>query len=127
MAHKSFLHLIAISTLAVTCNAQQPSASASGSASVDASGNARGASLQQSSSGSANTQAGAGGTATGMAQQGLLASLPMNGMQRATGLPGIMLSNTASGSASGMLSATGKNVHLDSGTELLVNVAAQRQ
>jgi hypothetical protein len=42
----------------------------------------------------------------------------------ATGLPGVMLGGDASGGASGMLSASRKNVHLDSGTQLLVGVSS---
>lgn len=42
----------------------------------------------------------------------------------ATGVPGVMLSGDATGSAAGLLSATSKNVHLDSGTQLVLGVAA---
>ena len=45
---------------------------------------------------------------------------------RATGLPGVMLRGDAAGSASGMLSASNKNIHLDSGTQLVLGIAASR-
>ena len=43
---------------------------------------------------------------------------------RATGVPGVMLRNSASGAASGTLSATNRNVHLDSGTQMDLSFAA---
>ena len=45
---------------------------------------------------------------------------------RASGIPGVMLTGDAAGSASGMLTATNKNIHLDSGTQLVLGVAATR-
>jgi hypothetical protein len=45
---------------------------------------------------------------------------------RSTGIPGVMLRGEASGSASGMLSASNKNIHLDSGTQMVVGVAVAR-
>ena len=45
---------------------------------------------------------------------------------RSTGLPGVMLHGEATGSASGMLSASNKNIHLDSGTQMVVGIAAAR-
>jgi hypothetical protein len=45
----------------------------------------------------------------------------------ATGIPGVMLAGDASGSASGMLTASRKNIHLDSGTQMVMGVAAARQ
>lgn len=44
----------------------------------------------------------------------------------ATGVPGVMLAGDATGSASGMFSAANKNVHLDSGTQMVLGVAAAR-
>jgi hypothetical protein len=41
----------------------------------------------------------------------------------ATGIPGVMLAGSASGLSSGTLTASKKNVHLDSGTEMVVGVA----
>jgi hypothetical protein len=37
-----------------------------------------------------------------------------------------MLNGEAAGSASGMLSAANKNIHLDSGTQMVLGVAAAR-
>ncbi len=45
---------------------------------------------------------------------------------RSTGIPGVMLRGEATGSASGMLSASNKNIHLDSGTQMVVGVAVAR-
>jgi hypothetical protein len=45
---------------------------------------------------------------------------------RSTGLPGVMLNGDATGSASGMLSAANKNVHLDSGTQMVLGISAAR-
>ena len=44
----------------------------------------------------------------------------------ATGIQGVMLNGEAVGSASGMLSAANKNIHLDSGTQMVLGVAAAR-
>ncbi len=41
----------------------------------------------------------------------------------ATGIPGVMLAADASGSASGMLTASRKNVHLDSGTQMVMGLS----
>lgn len=41
-----------------------------------------------------------------------------------TAIPGVMLDSQAGGGASGMLSASQRNVHLDSGTEMVLGVAA---
>lgn len=65
---------------------------------------------------SANLAHGVGATANGAGSLGA----------RATGMPGVMLRGDATGSASGMLSATNKNIHLDSGTQIVLGVAASR-
>ena len=57
---------------------------------------------------------GVGGAASGAGSLGA----------RATGIPGVMLNGDATGSASGTLTAANKNVHLDSGTEMVLGVAA---
>jgi hypothetical protein len=44
---------------------------------------------------------------------------------RATGLPGVMLSNAATGSESGTLTAVGKNIALESGTQITLGVIAR--
>jgi hypothetical protein len=41
-----------------------------------------------------------------------------------TGIPGVMLGGAASGEVSGMLSASKKNVHLDSGTQMVLGVSS---
>lgn len=41
----------------------------------------------------------------------------------ATGIPGVMLRGDATGAASGMLSATKRNIHLDSGTQMVLGIA----
>jgi hypothetical protein len=43
----------------------------------------------------------------------------------ATAIPGVMLSGDATGSASGTLTATGRNVQLESGTQMVLRVAKQ--
>ncbi len=44
----------------------------------------------------------------------------------ATAIPGVMLNSNAAGGASGTLTAAKRNVHLDSGTQMVVGVAAAR-
>lgn len=41
----------------------------------------------------------------------------------ATGIPGVMLAGSGSGAASGVLSASRRNVHLDSGTQMVLGLA----
>jgi hypothetical protein len=78
--------------------------------------------------GAAGTGLGAAGNATGnlgAASAGLsgelsgAASAPVH----ATALPGLMLAGDASGSTSGTLSASKRNVHLDGGTQLVLGVS----
>jgi hypothetical protein len=45
---------------------------------------------------------------------------------RATGIQGVMLNGEAAGAASGTLSAADRNVHLDSGTQIVLGIAATR-
>lgn len=60
----------------------------------------------------------ASGSVYGAAQQG-------TGMAaHATSLPGVMLSSSASSVASGTLSAKGRNIHLDNGTQMMMHVVA---
>jgi hypothetical protein len=63
------------------------------------------------------TVQGAGGVATNSAA---------NTQARTTGVQGVMLAGDATGTASGMLSASKQNVHLDSGTQMVLGVAAAR-
>lgn len=69
-----------------------------------------------------------GGEASGRLAQGAGATAQGAGTlgARATGLPGVMLAGDASGTASGTLSAANKNVHLDSGTQMVLGIAAAR-
>ncbi len=63
------------------------------------------------------TMQGAGGVATNAAA---------NTQAHTTGVQGVMLAGDATGTASGMLSASKQNVHLDSGTQMVLGVAAAR-
>ena len=47
--------------------------------------------------------------------------------EHTTGIPGVVLDSSASGSVSGTLLTTKKNVHLDSGTQMVIGVAAAPQ
>jgi hypothetical protein len=51
-----------------------------------------------------------------------------SGTAHATGIPGVMLAGrgSAASSASGTLSASKKNVHLDGGTQIVLGVAADQ-
>ncbi len=44
----------------------------------------------------------------------------------ATGIQGVMLNGEAAGAASGTLSAANRNIHLDSGTQMVLGIAATR-
>ena len=87
-----------------------------------------GSDLGSSTSGAMRTTGNLSGNATGSLAGGVggaaqgASSLGM----RASGLPGVMLNGDATGSASGMLSAANKNVHLDSGTQMVLSIAAAR-
>lgn len=61
--------------------------------------------------------AGTGASYSSTAGDPLLAALP-------TAVPGLMAAGDASGLASGMLSAYRRNVHLDSGTEMVLAVSS---
>lgn len=69
-----------------------------------------------------------GGRATGGLERGVggAAQGASSLGARATGIPGVLLNGDATGSASGMLSASNKNVHLDSGTQMVLGIAAAR-
>jgi hypothetical protein len=75
-----------------------------------------------------NTLGGAGNvasTATG-STNGLRGSAAGAGLMaaHATAIPGVLLAGDATGAASGTLTATRKNVHLDSGTQMVLGIAA---
>jgi hypothetical protein len=65
-----------------------------------------------------------GGTVQGAG--GVAGSAATNTEAHATGIRGVMLAGDATGTASGMLSASKQNVHLDSGTQMVVGIAAAR-
>jgi hypothetical protein len=44
----------------------------------------------------------------------------------ASGIPGVMLNGDATGAASGQLTAANRNIHLDSGTQMVLGIAAAR-
>jgi hypothetical protein len=77
----------------------------------------------RSTSGAVGATAGSGlnvanGSARGVAGSG--GSLAA----QSTGIPGVMLGGDASGAASGVLSASRRNVHLDSGTQMVLGVSS---
>lgn len=83
-----------------------------------------GSALGATASGAAHTTAAVAGGATsdagstfGTGATGALAA-------HATGIPGVMLSGDATGSASGTLTASRRNIHLDSGTQLVMSLSA---
>ncbi|HEU5457382.1 MAG TPA: hypothetical protein VFU68_02070 [Terracidiphilus sp.] len=98
--------------------------SATGSAAGSATGGVSG--LGSSANGALNsTTNAAAGTMGGLHGAVNQTSGAMAGLgSHATGIPGVMLNSTLSGNGSGVLSATGRNVHLDSGTQMVLGVAA---
>jgi len=67
----------------------------------------------------------AGATTGAVSDAGRVAGATSLGT-RSTGISGVMLHTDASGAASGMLSASNQNIHLDSGTQIVVGIAAAR-
>lgn len=65
------------------------------------------------------------GSAASGSANGLRGSAAGAGMMaaHATAIPGVVLGGDAAGTASGMLTATRKNVHLDSGTQMVLGIA----
>jgi hypothetical protein len=96
----------------------------SGGAAVGGSGSARGAPVR--TAGVGPTLGGALDPVT-RTPGGVVSSAGENvsSAPRATGLPGIMLSTSASADASGTLTAAGKNISLDSGTQITLGVIAR--
>ena len=92
---------------------------------LGATGGSAASGLGATTNGAVQSTAGlAGSTTTGVGGGvGATGSLAAH----ATGIPGVMLAGDASGSASGMLTASRKNIHLDSGTQMVMGVAAARQ
>ena len=87
-----------------------------------------GSDLGSTAGGAVRTTGNLGGEATGNLAHGVRGAASGAGSlgTHATGIPGIMLNGDATGSASGMLSAANKNVHLDSGTQMVLGIAAAR-
>lgn len=90
-------------------------ASSAGGA-FNAGGNAIGATGNLAGNAAANVGRGVSGSA------GAAGSLGTH----ATAIPGVMLSSSASAGASGMFTAARRNIHFDSGTEMVLGVAAAR-
>ena len=65
-----------------------------------------------------------GGTVLGAG--GVAGNAAASAQAHATGVSGVMLAGDATGTASGMLFASKQNVHLDSGTQLVLGIAAAR-
>jgi hypothetical protein len=82
-------------------------------------GSAVGSSAGAAMNGTANTAVNAGQGSLNGAVSGTGAMAA-----HATAIPGVMLAGDATGSASGMLSASKKNVHLDSGTLMVLAVSS---
>ena len=70
------------------------------------------------------TTANVAGNAGAVASTGVSAATSASMGPHATGVPGVMLAGDATGSTAGTLSASKRNVHLDSGTQLTLAVSA---
>ncbi|MFP5207613.1 MAG: hypothetical protein ACLGSH_19825 [Acidobacteriota bacterium] len=88
-------------------------------------GTRMGEGLGQAADGALGTAGHLAGDTAGMADASLhdAAGASQSRAAHATGIPGIVLSRDATGSASGMFSATHRNVHLDSGTQMVLDIA----
>ncbi|HUB51452.1 MAG TPA: hypothetical protein VL986_04865 [Terracidiphilus sp.] len=73
--------------------------------------------------GSTAASAGANLRGVGNASSHMAGRASEHATMRTTGIPGVMLRTGASGSASGTLSQSNKNVHLDSGTQMRLSFA----
>jgi hypothetical protein len=87
---------------------------------------AAGSGLSSAGNGALNTAGNVSGSASAATAGGLqTAAAGTAGLgAHATAIPGLMLAGDASGATSGTLSASRKNVHLDSGTQFVLGVAA---
>jgi len=85
-----------------------------------------GSSLGSAAGGAMQTTGNLSGEATGSVAHGVGSAASGAGSLggRTTGIPGVMLSGEAAGSASGMLTAANRNIHLDSGTQMVLGIAA---
>jgi len=89
---------------------------------LGATGASTGSGLSSAGSGALNTAGGVSTAAAGSLHTAAEGSAALG--TRATAIPGVMLAGDASGATSGTLSASRKNVHLDSGTQIVLGVAA---
>lgn len=87
---------------------------------------AAGSGLASAGDGALNTASGVSSSTAASTAGGLqtAASGTAGLAAHATAIPGVMLAGDASGATSGTLSASRKNVHLDSGTQMVLGVAA---
>ena len=87
-----------------------------------------GSELGSTAGGAVNTTGHLSGNATGNLARGVDGTAYGAGSvgAHATGFPGMMLNGSASGSASGMLSDSRKNIHLDAGTQMVLGISAAR-
>jgi hypothetical protein len=87
-----------------------------------------GSDLNSSAGGAMHATGNLAGEAGGTVGRGVGATAQGAGSlgAHATGIPGVMLNGDAAGSASGMLTAANRNIHLDSGTQMVLGVAAAR-
>ena len=88
-------------------------------------GTRMGEGLGQAADGTLGTAGRMAGDTAGMADASLhdAAGASQSRAAHSTGIPGVVLSRDATGSASGMFSATHRNVHLDSGTQMVLDIA----
>lgn len=84
-----------------------------------------GAGMDSAAGGAARATGNVAGDATAGARNGVHGAADAAGTlgAHATGIPGVMLEGGAAGAASGTLSAAKRNVHLDSGTQMVLAIA----
>jgi hypothetical protein len=82
--------------------------------------------LNRTTGGTLHATNGVAGEATSGVSGGLDETTGATGSlaAHATGIPGVMLAGSTSNSLSGSLSEPGKNIHLDSGTQMVLGIAA---
>jgi len=88
-----------------------------------------GSDLGSTTGGAMRTTGNVAGNAAAGVGNGVRGAAGANGVlgTHATAIPGVMLDGNAAGSASGTLTATKRNIHLDSGTQMVLGIAADRQ
>jgi hypothetical protein len=85
-------------------------------------GQAAGSTVGSATAGARPLAETAASTTGGMVAQ---AGESVSAAPRATGLPGVMLSTSASGDVSGTLAASGRNISLDAGTQITLGIVAR--